>query len=337
MLPYVFTDLNEEKLNVITSVLDQYCVKYQKKTHREQGMFYSNTTYDVIVELDREKEITLKDGTKTTPFNFIMDKVNQALKMLGYNKEIKDKRLKEELIKREITEKQIKETADKIINNNPTLFEDLFKPNFGIDFDSIRDKAEELHKRNQFLKKLFEESNERMKKEDTPKRLSDIMKEMVDKATKEIKTTDPSEIVKQMDEKGFTKEFKDKIRDVIGTPKDIENKINDLGKDVEKLALNAYSMGALNKSQLDDIMESVKKGNPIKNLNMGNSEAESVYNNLKNDGEQIDFDDLPLEAKDMLCAQFPLSQLRSNKVKIYKKQTPMGETYSIAIDMSDKD
>ena len=322
MLPYVFTDLNEEKLNVITSVLDQYCVKYQKKAHREQGLFYSNVTYDVIVELDREKEITLKDGTKTTPFNFIMDKVNQALKMLGYNKEIKDKRLKEELIKREITEKQIKETADKIINNNPTLFEDLFKPNFGIDFDSIKSKAEELHKRNQFLKKLFEESTERMKKEDTPKRLSDIMREMVDKATKEIKTTDPSEIAKQMDEKGFTKEFKDKIKDVIGTPKDIQDKINDLGKDIE---------------QLDDIMESVKKGNPIKNLNLGNPEAEKVYNDLKDDGEQIEFDELPLEAKDMLCAQFPLSQLRSNKVKIYKKQTPLGETYGIAIDMTDKD
>lgn len=337
MLPYVFTDLNEEKLNVITSVLDQYCVKYNKKIHREQGMFYSNTTYDVIVELDREKEITLKDGTKTTPFDFIMNKVNQALKMLGYNKEVKDKRLKEELIKRETTEKQIKETADKIINNNPTLFEDLFKPNFGIDFDSIKSKAEELHKRNQTLKKLFEESTERMKKEDTPKRLSDIMREMVDKATKEIKTTDPSEIAKQMDEKGFTKEFKDKIRDVIGTPKDIENKINDLGKDIEKLALNAYSMGALNKSQLDDIMKSVKKGNLIKNLNLGNSEAEKVYNDLKDDGEQIEFDDLPLGAKDMLCAQFPLSQLRSNKVKIFKKQTPLGETYGIAIDMTDKD
>ena len=50
MLPYVFTDLNEEKLNVIVSVLDQKCVKYKKKIHTERGMFYSKTTYDVNVE-----------------------------------------------------------------------------------------------------------------------------------------------------------------------------------------------------------------------------------------------------------------------------------------------
>ena len=73
----VYFDKTEEQFILITNVLNKYCVPYEKKIHRIHGMFYEEVKYDIIVDLSIEKIMTLKDGTKISPYNFIIEKINE--------------------------------------------------------------------------------------------------------------------------------------------------------------------------------------------------------------------------------------------------------------------
>lgn len=97
MLPYVIYDKSEKEMLLICSILDMYCVKYQRKQTEKRGIFGCESTWNIEIYADRLKEITLKDGTKTTPLNFILDKIKLLDKIEeganasnNYNKDLQE-------------------------------------------------------------------------------------------------------------------------------------------------------------------------------------------------------------------------------------------------------
>ena len=68
-----YNNLNETDYDIVTNVLDKYCVPYKKKARYN----YVNdcTSYGLIAELDTEKEINGK-----IPAEFILDKIRESIR-----------------------------------------------------------------------------------------------------------------------------------------------------------------------------------------------------------------------------------------------------------------
>ena len=71
----VFIDLNGKQKDLIISVLDKYCVPYDLKTNEISCIFGYIETYDISVNLSIDE----KDGI--SPYNFIIEKVNERLQL----------------------------------------------------------------------------------------------------------------------------------------------------------------------------------------------------------------------------------------------------------------
>jgi len=154
----VFYELDEEQYGIVINTLEQYCVKYQKRINREEGLFRDNITYDVEIDMDNDKEITLKDGTVTTPYNFIVDKVEERLNLekcfeMRTREPIHEKKVKKQkekgpqlppwmdntcpgFVPKESPKQEFQEKLEEVQHRN-SLFEDLFKPNLGIDIEFL--------------------------------------------------------------------------------------------------------------------------------------------------------------------------------------------------------
>lgn len=136
----VYFDKTEEQFILITNVLEKYCVPYKKKIHKTRGMFYEDVKYDVIIDLTLEKTMTLKDGTKISPYNFIIGKINEIYHLYNSYKQTavehpktiqeKQKELNLHRVEQELYEAQNKLMSKEIedsATNKKITWKDRFK------------------------------------------------------------------------------------------------------------------------------------------------------------------------------------------------------------------
>lgn len=209
----VFYELDEEQYGIVTNTLDQYCVKYQKRINREEGLFRDNITYDVEIDMDNDKEITLKDGTVTTPYNFIVSKVEERLNLekcfeMRTREPIREKKVKKQKDKgpqlppwmdKTCPDFVPKETCKEPEEHHNSLFEDLFQPNLGIDI-------QHLEKEQKKQKNILDEIEQVIKPKNNDKNIIETLSKL------STNCKDFEDFKKAAEETGLADELKSIIR-----------------------------------------------------------------------------------------------------------------------------
>ena len=214
-MKYVFYEQDDVERDLIVNVLEKYCVPYKINTNRHSHMFGDDFDYDIIVDLDPDKIEWVKEK--------VQERINleNCFDMRTVNHPV----LKDE-----------KEPA----KTNTTLFEDIFKPNLGIDI-SLLDKE---RKKNKSIVEEIDEMFENKIKPNMDKLDKDnvinFMKEsgLADKLKDSISNAfgigNPDEMKNQL-QNDLQKYFHNKIHDMLP---DMDNVLEQFGKDGKEITYN---------------------------------------------------------------------------------------------------
>ena len=116
-MKYVFYDLDEVERDLVVNVLDHWCVSFKPVSHSRSGLFGTSHTYDIVIDLDPDR------------IEWVKDKVQERFNL----ENSWDLRPIEHPQKKQEIQPETTETS---------LFEDLFKPNLGIDIAALDKKRE---------------------------------------------------------------------------------------------------------------------------------------------------------------------------------------------------
>lgn len=199
---YVFYNKTEQEKELITNTLDRWCVPYDKETHEQTSIFGTRLSYDIIIDVKPEK------------IDWVKEKVQERFDLENsWDLTPVEHPQKEQEIQPETTV--------------PSLFEDLFKPNLGIDIAALDKKRE----RNKSI----------------IKEIDDIFENQIKPVSEHI-AGDKEKLMDYMDKTGIKDRLQNALRDSLGmsspdTLKDdlisyFENKISnmlDIGDTVEAI------------------------------------------------------------------------------------------------------
>lgn len=173
---YVFYDLDEQERDLVINVLDHWCVPFKPVTHSRDGLFGTSHSYDIIIDLEPDKIEWVKDKVQER-FN-----LENSFDMPTYkHPPLKNK----EDISQHIGQEK---TA-------PSLFEDIFKPNLGIDMDYLKKEQKQT-------KSIIEE-------------IDDIFENQIKPVSDQI-DGDKDKLMDFMDKHGIKDRLKDALRNSLG-------------------------------------------------------------------------------------------------------------------------
>lgn len=127
---YVFYNKDEQERDLITNTLDKWCVPYNKQTHEHSSMFGTRYAYDIIIDVKPEK------------LDWVLDKVQERFNL-----------------ENSFEAPSYQKPQEKVNKNDsvPSLFEDLFKPNFGKDLNKLTQEKENNKSAVEQIDELFEQ------------------------------------------------------------------------------------------------------------------------------------------------------------------------------------